>query len=399
MVRKGLRLLWVLWLPLVLEAGLAQAPQTPSRRQPSTPGAGPDRRQQEEWRRNRQSFAKPVMLSGRVVLEDDDPPPEPVKVELLCNFEVRSQTYTSADGGFNFQLGGKGSAVMDASARKPAIGKLGFTALSDFEVSGKRVNMSGCEIRALLGGFRSDTLQLASRSALDSPKVGTILLTRRTDVRGTMVSLNTLAAPKKARKAYRKARKELTARNATSYPKAIKELEKAVGVYPEFAAAWQMLGQLRLSKKDQEGAREAFSKALSSDPAYIPPYLSIAALDFRDNRWEQVDELSMRVLKLDPETLEAYYYHGVANYYLGKLNAAKKSALKVSESHEVGRYPLVHFLMGSIHAQEGNFGEAASEYRRLLRLEPDLPFAGQLRHQLTTWRREGIIQSAPSVGD
>ncbi len=399
MVSKGLRLFWVLWLPLVLESGLAQAPQTPSRRQPSTPGARPDPRQQEEWRRNRQSFAKLLLLSGKVVLEDDNPPPEPVKVELLCNFEIRSQTYTSADGGFSFQLGNERSAVMDASARKPAISQFGITALSDFEVSGTRVNMSGCEIRALLGGFRSDTLQLASRSAWDSPNVGTILLTRRTDVQDTMVSLNTLAAPRKARKAYWKARKELARNKASSYPRAIKELEKAVWVYPEFAAAWQMLGQLRLSKEDQEGAREAFSKALSSDPAYIPPCLSTAALDFRDNRWEEVDELTLRILELDPETMEAYYYHGVANYYLGKLGAAKKSALKVSQSREARRYPLIHFLMGSIHAQEGNFTQAASEYRHLLRLEPDLPFAGQLRYQLTTWRREEIIQSAPSLGD
>lgn len=390
-----MRLPWLLCFFLICGSGL----EATSGFGPSlSSGAGFQPQPKRDGKRGLKPLGKPLILSGNVVLEDDNPPLESVSVELLCNSQVRSQTYTAADGTFHFQVGGDPSTIARTLRRKLTGGQYGITAFTHFEVNRKSVNMSSCEIEVRLGGFEADSLRLGNRAVSDSPNVGTILVKRRSDVEGVMLSLNTLDAPRSAIKSYRKAQRELKGRKG-GYRQATKELDKAIGQYPKFSAAWQMLGEMRLSKKDREGAREAFSKALNQDPQYIPPYLSLAALDFRNNHWEEVNQLTLKVFQLDSETIEAYYYHGVANYYLGELEIAKKSALKVSRSREAESYPLIRYLMGSIHVQEGNFNQAASEYRLLLQLQPDFPFARQLRRQLKTWHRQGMIQPTTDQGD
>jgi len=99
----------------------------------------------------------------------------------------------------------------------------------------------GCEIRASLAGFRSDSVNLAGRRMLDNPEVGTIVLHRLANVEGTTISATTLQAPKDARKAYEKA---LDASRKGKIEDAQKNLEKAVNIYPQFAAAWSELGAI-----------------------------------------------------------------------------------------------------------------------------------------------------------
>ncbi len=71
------------------------------------------------------------------------------------------------------------------------------------------------------------------------------MLHRTARAEGATVSLKTLTAPKEAKQAYEKALKELGKRKI-NFSKTSKELEKAVKIYPEFAAAWHVLGEVRL---------------------------------------------------------------------------------------------------------------------------------------------------------
>jgi tetratricopeptide (TPR) repeat protein len=199
--------------------------------------------------------------------------------------------------------------------------------------------------------------------------------------------------PKKARKAYAKAKKELTKKKPKS-SKAVKELEKAVKLYPEFAAAWNLLGEVRLALKDQVAAREAFERAMASDPKYIRPYLSLAMLDLQAQRWSQAAQLSEQVLELNPYAIQAYYSRGVASYYLGKLKVAEESVRKVQNSKETGRYPLTHYLLGVILAQKSDFPSAALEFRRFLQISSDTRIINQLKNELERWEAQGLIQDA-----
>src|SRR5512140_1209422 len=50
---------------------------------------------------------RPLSLSGRVVLEDGTPPPEPAMIEMRCEGQRQPQYYTNKKGNFNFRVGGE----------------------------------------------------------------------------------------------------------------------------------------------------------------------------------------------------------------------------------------------------------------------------------------------------
>jgi tetratricopeptide (TPR) repeat protein len=256
--------------------------------------------------------------------------------------------------------------------------------------------LNGCELRTSLAGFVSDPIRLGMRRYLENPDVGVMVLHSTNGTGGTGISLNTLRAPKKARKSYRKALKELAKAKANP-SKATKELEKAVKVYPEYSAAWYLLGQLRLAAQDHSGGREAFERALAVEPNYVSPYLPLAALELGDRRWKEAAQLSRQVLELNPDAIGAHYSLGVASYFLRNLVTAEQSARKVLDSSEARKYPRMHYLLGIILATKGDFPSAAVQIRRYLKISPNAPEAEPMKKELRKWEAEGRIKSVTAT--
>jgi len=208
---------------------------------------------------------------------------------------------------------------------------------------------------------------------------------------GDTVSVNTLAAPKDSRKALEKAGKELQ-KEKPNLSKAAKELEKAVEIYPEFASAWQMLGEVRLAQNDRAAAAEAFEQARAVDPGYVAPYLSQAMMAMEEEQWMKAARLSDQALELDPQLIKAHYFNALANISLGRINMAEESALLVLASDQVRIYPLIHYVLGLVEAQRENFPSAAAHYRIFLEVRPNASIAEEVRETLDEWRKQGLIQ-------
>jgi tetratricopeptide (TPR) repeat protein len=367
---------------------------------------------QQQQGLNQPEFQRPIFLSGQVMLADGTPPGEPATIERVCWGHRRPETYTDSKGRFSFQLGDKHSlAFADAStspASDDAFGGAGFNS-GGFDSQANpgapqvsafgRVDLSGCELRAVLPGYRSESVQLNQRSIFDKPDIGVIILHRIAKGQGISVSATSLAAPKQARKAYEKALKELRKRDAKSRKpkKAIKELEKAVAEYPEYAAAWSLLGRTRLSINDKEGAREAFDKATKADPKYLSPYIPLLRMELEEQRWAEVNLVSERLLNLNPHMTEVQFYRAVAAFNLGKMDLAEHLVLGIQSGEGSERFPGTHRLLGLIHARQGNFPLAATAYRDFLAAQPLGPVAKDLRRQLTEWEALGVIPQAKTA--
>jgi len=357
--------------------------------------------------RMRQMEQRPIFLSGKVMMEDGTSPPESATIEMICNGVVRPQAYTDSKGRFSFQVGQQGHILMDASVssagssggpfgQQPGMG--GGTGFPSGGSSGSlgSMDMMGCELRASLGGFRSENVVLSRRSMFDNPDVGTILLRRLANVQGTAISFTTLNAPKEAKKSFERAQKSLQQKNP-KHAEIAKDLEKAVQIYPEFASAWYMLGEARLTLKDENGAREAFEKSLAADAKYTNPYLQLAMLDLRASKWKEAAELTGRLNQLNPYLPQAHYFNAIANFNLGRMDLAAKAARNAMERTDGGRFPRAHHLLGAIMARQGNFTSAADEFRTFLKLSPTAAEADQLRRQLTEWEGLGVIQKAEAA--
>jgi Flp pilus assembly protein TadD len=367
---------------------------------------------QQQQGLNQPEFQRPIFLSGQVMLADGTPPGEPATIERVCWGHRRPETYTDSKGRFSFQLGDKHSlAFADAStspASDDAFGGAGFNS-GGFDSQANpgapqvsafgRVDLSGCELRAVLPGYRSESVQLNQRSIFDKPDIGVIILHRIAKGQGISVSATSLAAPKQARKAYEKALKELRKRDAKSRKpkKAIKELEKAVAEYPEYAAAWTLLGRTRLAVNDTEGAREAFDKATKADPKYLSPYIPLLRMELNEERWAEVNLVSERLLSLNPHMTEVQFYRAVAAFNLGKMDLAEDLALGIQSGEGGKKFAGTHRLLGMIHARQGNFPLAATAYRDFLAAQPMGPTAKDLRRQLTEWEALGVIQKTKTA--
>ena len=366
-------------------------------------------RQNDPFGQQRRQQQRPVFLSGSVLLDDGNPPPELVTIRRICNGRNVPETYSDRKGRFSFQLGGDMSLAMsDASSsgvpggRGGAFGGqpggLGGAGAGNFTGPGQ-VDLSGCELIAELPGYRSDRLQLGRRSVFDNPDVGVIILHRLGGVKGDAVSVTTLAAPKNAQKAYERASKELRKKDASKRNpgKAVKDLERAVAEYPKYAAAWTLLGQTKMNMNDPDGAREAFQMAMKADAKYMKPYAPLLQLELQEGNWDQVSEISATLLKLNPNITDVKYYQSVASYNLGNFDEAEKAIEAVHSSQDASRFPQTYQIMGLIHSKKGDFAKAATSYRSFVEAQPGSPAATKVKRQLMEWEALGVISKADAA--
>ena len=345
-------------------------------------------------------------LHGKVMLEDGTPPGEPATIERVCNGQPFPETYTDGKGRFSFYLGQNPSRAF-ADASVPLTEGLGGQSIDQSRIPNMdlgggrsrvpgRVDLTGCEVRASLAGYRSEPIRLGYRSTFDDPNLGVIILHRLARGEGVSISATSLRSPKKAQKAYQKALRELRKTDASSRKlgKAIKELEKAVEEYPQYASAWNLLGRTRLSINDRAGVREAFEKAIEADPKYLGPYVSLLRMEVEERRWERVIEVADRLLRLNPQMTDVQFHRAAANFNLANVAMAEKLALNIQSGKDAEKFPQTHHLLGMIQAKNGEFVRAATEYQNYLSAQPLGPAAKELRRQLVEWEALGVIKKA-----
>ena len=254
-------------------------------------------------------------------------------------------------------------------------------------------DLAGCGLRASLPGFRSDEIPLTGVRPMDRPDVGTIVLRRYASVEGTTISMTSLKAPKEAGKAFENGRKAMGGRN---WADAEKELEKAVGLYPEYAAAWCDLRRALEESGNVPEARKAYAQALATDGKFVTPYLQLAGLSVKEGNWRDVADTTDRVVKLNPGDFPGMYlYNSVANYNLQDFTAAEKSAREALKLDTQHRFPQANHILGVILARRGEFTEAATYMKTYIQIAPGANNIDLVRNQLVEVERSA--QAGPGL--
>jgi tetratricopeptide (TPR) repeat protein len=319
-------------------------------------------------------------LTGKVVLEDGTPPADQVAVQLVCRSTPRTIAYTDRKGNFSVDVNNRNSIVPfeDASESNSGFGNGSFGNRS--ARSGLERDLMGCDLQASLPGFRSDVSHLGARRSLDNPDVGTLFLHRLSNVEGLTISATSALAPKDAAKALEKAREN---EKKEKWQDAQKELNKAVSIYPKYAAAWYELGNVQREQKDIASARESYAKSLEADAKFVSPYLQLADLAGREQKWQEAAEDSDRLLRLNPVDFpEAWLVNAIANFNLGKLDAAEKSAREGLTHDTEHHFPRINLLLGVVLAQKRDYSGSAANLKDYLHYAPNAPDAERVKKQL-----------------
>jgi tetratricopeptide (TPR) repeat protein len=237
-----------------------------------------------------------------------------------------------------------------------------------------------CELRAVLSGYRSETIQLGSRKYMDNPDVGTIVLRPMVAVEGLTMSATSALAPKDAHKAYEKG---IEAAHKMKLADAENEFHRAVEIYPKYATAWVELGHVleRMSRTDE--ARYAYAQSIVADSHYVNPYEALYLLAFHEKKWQECADNTEKVMHLDPYNYPAaFYYNSLSNLELHNLSIAEKSGRQAVAFDTQHVNPQGMYVLGVILAQRKDFQGAAENLRAYLKFSPDGPEAPQVRKVL-----------------
>lgn len=166
-------------------------------------------------------------FSGQITLEDGTSPQEPVSVEMVCNGQSRQVAYSNLKGHYGFRLGDRsgevtGDASLSGVPGGPQGGPGATLANDGFDsanldrefggLSGRTahrpgmVDLSGCDIVAVLGGYSSSRIYLGRRSATGESNLGTIVLRRLKKYGWNIGKRDEPGGPKESPKVFRQGR-------------------------------------------------------------------------------------------------------------------------------------------------------------------------------------------------
>lgn len=321
------------------------------------------------------SSLQPVFVSGKVLLQGGGIVPEPVPIERVCNSVSRREGYTDTKGQFEFQLG-LNTAFQDASESDTRVTPAS-TSRPGSSANRRPLDLTGCELRAVLAGYQSSVVVLRLTGGDTwQYEVGTIFLKRLGNAPGTTISVTSMAAPKDAMRAYEKAQKI----KAEKPEEAEKYLTKAVEIYPQFAAAWTLLGDIHRQRNEFDTARADYAKAAAADPQFVNPEYGLTVIAMQEKKWEEAVRLSDHVLKLNAGAFPlAYFFSAAANYNLQKFEAAEDSARKFKALDTQHAHPDVCLLLSYVLSRKEDYAGAAREIRDYLAVSPNSPDAETLK--------------------
>lgn len=330
---------------------------------------------------------RPIFISGKVVLNDGAPPPEPAKIERVCNGSPHIEAYSDAAGAFSFQLGtdfmmqdasvGRADGLSERSAPNMAAPSSPPRTITA-GISERQ--LYACDLRAELPGFRSDNIPLAYIHRQNDPNIGVIVLHRLGNVVGLTVSATSALAPKEARTLYRKAEEAETKNKPAEAEEAF---AKVVAIYPKYAAAWFELGKLSEQRRQLDEARKDYQQSLTADSKYLPPLDRLAWMTLQEGNWEKLEELTRQLLSLDPFNYpSSHYMNAVANLQLKHYDLAEKSAREAIRLDPARRNMRSHYILGLILAAKHEYNASAESIRIFWLL---LPAVRKLKPFASSW--------------
>lgn len=302
-------------------------------------------------------------LLGKVAVEAEPLPWEPLLVTVTCGEKVVYTTQSDAKGNFGI-------------VKVTLPGALGKQGDSQRQME---TQYEGCVVQGTVPGFHSTSITLTQHNLRDQPDIGTLMLSRIGRDSATTVSRTTQTASPKAIKSFEKAHGEMLQHDSDG---AERDLKKAVQTDPQFAEAWLQLGKLQQASDPQE-ARDSFSKALAADPNFVLPYEQLALLAAQKGNWQEVLENTNHIAKLYPEgTAQSWYLNALANFQTGKPDIAEASGIKslaLDPKHSILN---TEQLLAVILARKGDLAGALDHLRNSLKYMPPGPNADLLKQQI-----------------
>jgi len=142
--------------------------------------------------------------------------------------------------------------------------------------------------------------------------------------------------------------------------------QRILAINPREGLAYSLLGFVLLARKDIDGAKEAFSKAVELDQNSSQPHLGLGIAYMREGEKEKALEEMLVATMLEPTVSVNYTYLGKALYQVGELESGVKMLKRAKELDP--RDPSPHLYSGIINTDLNRAGEAIRDLERAVEL-------------------------------
>jgi Tetratricopeptide repeat len=284
----------------------------------------------------------PVILHGKVVMEDGSPPPIVVSIERVCSDVSGSMPGVLTDK--------KGEYI--------------------WRMNIDPLETRNCVIRASHAGYSSTEVEVSgvdtTHTTLDLPPIV---------IRNSVFDPYTLSFSEKgiSGRALGDWKAAIKALDNQNLAEAAPHLEAVTAASGKAAQAWHALGVIddRLNKPAE--AHAAYQHAITADPKFLRTYVALARLCIKTKDWNCAGETADALIKEDPKHSypEIYLHRAVARYELKDLSGAQAS---VEESMRLdSKLARAEYVLGRILEAKGDLSGAKAHMTKYLQLEPAAP--------------------------
>jgi Flp pilus assembly protein TadD len=284
----------------------------------------------------------PVILHGKVVMEDGSPPPITVSIERVCSDVSGSMPGVLTDK--------KGEYIwrMDIDP----------------------LETRNCVIRASHTGYSSTEVEVSgvdtTHTTLDLPPI----VIRTSVFDPYTLSFSDKGISGRVLGDWKAAIKALDSQNLAE---AAPHLEAVTAASAKAAQAWHALGVIddRLNKPAE--AHAAYEHGITADPKFLRTYVALARLCIKTKDWNCAGETADALIKADPKHSypEIYLHRAVARYELKDLSGAQASAEEGMRLDS--KLARAEYVLGRILEAKGDLAGAKAHMTKYVQLEPAAP--------------------------
>lgn len=197
------------------------------------------------------------------------------------------------------------------------------------------------------------------------------------------ISARQLSVPDKAIHDYQEAQKWLGRRDTDS---AVKSLEHAVEIAPQFSAAWNELGTIAYQTGKYLRAEQCFRQALDQDPDAFEPLVNLGGVLVTIGRTGESLGYNVRAVLLRPNDALANSQLGQSYFQAGNFDLALKY-LQRARDLDPAHFSHPQLVMAEIHLRRDERAAAADDLEDFLKHHPDWPKADAMRKRITEFRQ------------